>query len=264
MQLEGSDAAAHLKAVDRSLAIREPLVFTRFSDGELFMLIGKEIRMTPNGAWIDGIQVNRQRYLEHDCKIFKPERDQDIVRELSEAYKYEGGSQYIVGLPYKCCVGEGLFDQLKKTLGLPTVHTTANLIINANYHAFLNRTLRILMTRDILLVANKRANTTFFGDALKAHVRLGDDCGKNLNKYYSMMCSQIEEVGSEDLVILSSASYISNIFGRRVAERWPEVSFLDIGTALHPQMGLGLIRGYLVEYWKNPEGYVGHDCECVG
>jgi hypothetical protein len=261
MKLQGSDPEKHLRAVDISLATREPFVFTRFSDGELFMLMEKEIRLTPNGAWIDGVQVNCQKYLHHDCKTFIPGRDKDIISQLRNAYSHIR-ENYIVGLPYSCCVGEDLFAHLKSMLGIPKMHTTANLLINANYPAFLRRTLKILQTRRLLIVANKRAITRILGSAVESHVELGDDCGSEIEWYYEKLHESIRMVGAIDLVVLCSASYLSNIFGHRLARYWPEVTFMDIGTAIHPHMGLGLIREYLVEYWKSPESYLGHTCLC--
>ena len=68
---------------------------------------------------------------------------------------------------------------------------------------------------------------------------------------------------NSDILILSAASYISNLLGYNISKQFDNVSFVDIGTALHPLMGLGLIRDYLITYWKDPKKYKAHKCDCI-
>ena len=251
---------AHLRIITRALACKEKFVFTRYSDGELFMLFGKEIKLTENGAWIDGKKVNSQQYAEHDRKTYLPDRDRKIVDMLREAYKYKA-DHYLIGMPLECCVGKEMFNELKEKEGIPKVYTTSNLLINANYPYFLEKTLKILETREIILIANKRAKTDRIKN-LTNFVMLGDDCGH----YIDEIIDEVDKIltngkDQENTVILCAASYMSNLIGHHVAKKFRNITFLDIGTALHPIFGFELSRDYLIRYWSNPAGYTYHQCE---
>lgn len=226
------------------------------------MMLDKEIRLTPNGAWINGIKVNSQKYAPHDCKTFIPSRDKDIVRELVLAYQHTA-QHYIVGMPYACCVGETLVQQLVSLYGKPHQHTTANLLIDNNYATFIHKTLKIINTRRIILIAHRTANKAIFPNILE-HIGIEGDSGVQWREILDRVLESITRHGRDsDILVLSSASYISNLIGYGISLRFPHVSFLDIGTSLHPQMGLGMIRQYLIEYWSDPHSYVGHKCVCT-
>ena len=261
MELRGTDATIHLNRVNRAIACLEPFIFTRYSDGELFMLLDKEIKLTPIGAWIDGVQVNSQKYAEHDCKTFNPNEDKDITNALSEAYKHKKDN-YIIGMPYSCCVGKGLSKDLIEKYGKPKLHTTANLITDNNYPKFIKTTLKLIQKRNIILIAHKSAKTNIFPELVE-HIGIEGNSGKK----WRLICDRVEErikgnYKKEDILVLSSASYISNLMGHRISQKFEGVSFMDIGTSLHPMMGLGVIRQYLSEYWTNPKTYIGHKCIC--
>ena len=131
---------------------------------KLFMLLDKEIGLTPEGAWIDGKQVNIQKYAQHDCKTFIPDRDKDIVRELAKAFVHSKHN-YIVGMPYACCVGEELANQLTDKYGKPIIHTTANLLIDDNYPTFIEKTFRIIQNRRIILCCTQECKFQYISQS---------------------------------------------------------------------------------------------------
>jgi len=258
-----SSQAVQLKKLTRLIALRERFVFTRYSDGELYMMLGKEIRLTPEGAWIDGQQVNSQRYEDHDCKTFFPDVDKDIIRALEDSYRYTE-TNYIIGLPYPCCVGEKLFSMLINRYGLPQLRSTANLLINCNYPYFVQKTWPIIQTRNIFLIANERADLRHIPNLID-FLGLGNDCGRDFKELKEKLLTRIDACkAGKELVILCAASYISNILGASIAKHHKDVTFIDIGTALHPLLGLGLIREYLVKYWRSTsDRFEGHICSCI-
>ena len=194
MELKGSDASIHLRVVNRAIACREPFVFTRYSDGELFMLLDKEIRLTPEGAWIDGVKVNNQKYAEHDCKTFYPNRDKDITEALSSAYMHKD-ENYIIGMPYACCVGENLLKGLLTKYGKPKLHTTANLLTDNNYPKFINTTLKIIQKRKVILIAHKSAYTNLFPNLIE-HIGIEGDSGKE----WRLIWEKVERVIKQTVV----------------------------------------------------------------
>lgn len=250
----------HIKILTRALACDEIIVFTRYSDGELYMLFEKEIRLTGEGAWIDGVKVNDQVYEEHDRKTYIPGRDSKIIKMLRDAYNYKSNT-YLVGMPLQCCVGEEMFSELKKTEGIPYNYTTSNLLINANYPYFLEKTMKIVKRKKIVLIANSRANYSQLGNVI-GFIGIGDDCGQQIDQIKESLDAMLSRHPiREGMIILCAASYISNILGHHVDAKYKDISFLDIGTALHPQMGFGISRDYLYKYWSDPKGYNYHQCE---
>ncbi len=251
-----------IRALQRSLAFLESFQFTRYSDGELFMILEKEIRLTTSGAWIDGVQINSQRYADHDCKIFKPSEDKALALELIKALCCKVKS-YVIGLPLPCCVGDDMFTSMVKKTGLyPSFYSTANLLINDNYPFFLGRIIPILQKRNVLLVANKRANAEFF-NRVCGHIKLGDDAKSSISRYEDEISRFLDSHSYEyqsELVILFAASYLSNLLIYRLVLRYPHVTMIDIGSALHPQLNLGLIRHYLQLYYSDPTSYCYHKC----
>ena len=165
-------------------------------------------------------------------------------------------------MPYSCCVGERLSKDLIEKYGKPKLHTTANLIIDNNYPRFIRTTLKLIQKRNIILIAHKSAKTNIFPELIE-HIGIEGNSGKE----WRLICDRVEKTikvngKREDVLVLSSASYISNLIGHQISQKFKEISFMDIGTALHPMMGLGVIRQYLSEYWSNPETYIGHKCIC--
>jgi hypothetical protein len=257
-----TDQREQLKKLTRSLAIGEKIIYSRFSDGELFMMLGKEIRLTPEGAWIDGKRVNSQKYAKHDCKTFLPNKDQDIVLELSNAFRHKA-SNYIVGMPYPCCVGEYMYNQLTSIYGLPDKRTTANLLINSNYPYFVKVTWKMLQQQQLFMIVNEEADLSNM-DGVVGSLRLTADCGRDYKNLKMALSQRLREFKSaENLIVLCAGSYLSNIFAHHVSCNHNNISFIDIGTALHPIMGLGLIRDYLYRYWTNKEQFTDHTCSCI-
>jgi len=251
-----------LYAMRKSIACLESFQYTRFSDGELFMLLGKEIKLTPIGAWIDGKKVNSQAYELHDCKTFYPAEDSQIVSKLQQAISFDSPF-YIKGLPLPCCVGPSMFrDLLLCSKQEFSFYSTANLLINANYPYFIEKVLPIITTRPLIIVANKRADLSTFSTLIH-HTRLGDDSKLMLETFESDIAEKLISLDIDSqrtVIILFAASYISNILIHRLSLVFPHVTMIDIGTALHPLIGLGFIRHYLQLYWSNPSSYSYHQC----
>ena len=83
------------------------------------------------------------RNMQSTIKTFNPNEDKDITNALSEAYKHKKDN-YIIGMPYSCCVGEDYQKDLIKKYGKPKLHTTANLITDNNYPKFIKTTLKLI------------------------------------------------------------------------------------------------------------------------
>jgi len=236
--------------------------FVRYSDGELMMLLGHDIRMTPNGAWIGDIKITSENFKQHDCKTFIFKDDKYIFNELVKSFNHKS-INFVRGLPLSCCVGAERFKKLAEIGDCKNLSTTANLLINSNYRYFLNHVAPFLFFhRPVIIIANRRASVSLFKHTIK-HIQIGDNCKNDINDIISEVLENLEglnESARKEAVILSAASYISNIVGYRISRDYPQCTFIDIGTALHPHLELGLPRHYHKLYFSNPTKYTYHEC----
>ena len=262
---ENLSPAHQIKAMMMSIACKQSFQFSRFSDGELFMLLNKEIQLTPDGAWIDGRKVNSQKYPDHDCKYFNPLSDMAIVAELKSALIYSHPN-YVKGLPLPCCVGREMFNEMLNLLHCNLSQwSTANLLINANYPFFISKILPILLLRPLIVVANKRASFCRMPSVFE-HVSIDDNAKACINSYSLSLINILSELDAEqrsNLIILFAASYISNILIFRLSKLFPDVTMIDVGTAIHPLINLEVSRHYLDLYWSDPSSYSYHQCDMV-
>jgi len=260
--LKSHDPAKHLRGLVYNIGCRIPFQFTRFSDGELFMLSNKEIQLTPSGAWVDGKQVNGQRYEDHDCKTFFPYTDNKISNMLRESL-CSSSSCFVLGLPLPCCAGETMYRDFKLENNIQSTRiTTANLLINHNYPYFVTKCLPVLHIRPIIMVANRRADLSYFPSVIK-HIKIGDDAKAEIETYLTELMDFLKSLSmydQQEIIILFAASYFSNILISKLSYTYNHITMIDIGTSLHPQMNLGLIRHYLQLYYLDKESYVYHQC----
>ena len=95
----------HLQILKDMLIRGENFAFSRFSDGEIYMLQKKEIVMSPNGALVGDIKLPGN-YPEDDWKHYDPEEHEFYRKKLEEAIQYKADNYY-KGLSCRCCIADG-------------------------------------------------------------------------------------------------------------------------------------------------------------
>ena len=242
------------QAVLAKLKNDEHFAFARFSDGELFILQNKQVKITGTETIVDSEKKNNG-FPSHDHKDFDPSKHQESRELLLESFKYVQDN-YFRGISCRCCVGEKnfkwQFDQMYSFKGL----TWSNLLMNSNYPDFLSRFLPELRKKKVVMIVNENAkfdNPDLGLDIIK-DFRVGYNC-------FVENLGLIEEIGNwidkEDIydhVFLFSAASLSNVLIHQLFKRYPENTYIDIGTTLHPLLGLKAERGYLKQYWEEPHG----------
>ena len=135
----------------------EHFAFARYSDGELWILQNKELKLDSNV-----IQVGESKspgvYQAPDHKHYDPKVHSEFREKLIEAFKYKQPIYY-KGISCTCCVGKENFDwQVDLHGGDDESLTWANLWVNGNYPAFIMNTLPIFYSKDCVFVGHESAD----------------------------------------------------------------------------------------------------------
>lgn len=241
-------------ALLNKLKNQEHFAFARFSDGELFILQNKQVKITGTETLVDYDKKN-SGFPDHDHKEFDPEKHQEARELLLKAFNHSQPN-YFRGVSCRCCVGEENFkwqlNQLDSLKGL----TWSNLLMNSNYPKFITEFLPELRKKKIVMVVNENADIE--NEALGLNVvkdfRVGYNCFVNDLDLRFLISNWIIDNNIEDHVFLFSAASLSNVLTQHLFAHFPKNTYMDIGTTLHPLMNLEASRGYLNEYWRNPPG----------
>jgi hypothetical protein len=225
----------------------EHFAFTRFSDGELWILQNKELKLSE-----DVIQVGTEKspgiYKEADFKHYDPTHHNLFREKLIEAYKFKQPNYY-KGISCKCCVGEENFNwQLDLHGGDDESLTWANLWVNGNYPLFIMNTLPILYSKDCVFVGHKDADISKL-PFIKKDFRVGYNAFINDYDKIDIIRQWIKENNITNHVFLFSASTFTNLAVYELFRDFPNNSYIDIGTCLTPMMNMPTHRGYLQAFW---------------
>ena len=227
-----------LNYIDSLISKKESFCFLRFSDGEIeiirnyHLVIGDGFVTTSAGSVAFS-------YPPHDFKEFNPARDADFRLELLNSAQFIS-NKYFKGIRTGNNYGGEIDKQLMISLNRDSLYnlTFTDLLINSNYLTFRKKLLpKILQERNVYLIANFRANLTNV-PVTWHHIPIPDNF---IPEYKSILDStlthlKIIEPGS---LVLSSASSLSNLIGNKIWEFRQDITFMDIGTAIHDLIGLG-------------------------
>jgi len=230
--------------------------FSRFSDGELFIMQNKKVVLAP-GHWQVGEKAGYATYPPEEQKEFIPEKHSEHRKELIEAFQFQHENYYI-GLSGRKDVGDDDFEWQIKLRGSDdeTNLTFANVFINDNYKRYVHEIVPMLKDRDIIFVVNERALLEGLPFKIKKDFRIGSNCIVNNHDTVEQVRKYIKDNNIKDHVILCGAASLSNCITHKCFEENQSNTFLDVGSTLNPYMGDGMngwvhTRGYLTHFWLN-------------
>jgi hypothetical protein len=229
----------------------ENFAFSRYSDGELWILQNKELKLDA-----DVIQVADSKspgvYQSPDFKHYDPNEHGVYQQKLVEAYKHKQ-MNYFKGISCSCCVGKENFDwQIDLHGGDDDSLTWANLWVNGNYPLFITHTLPIFYSKDCIFVGHESADTSKL-PFIKKDFRVGYNAMINDYGKIEDIKKWIKDNNIENHLFLFSASTFSNLAIYELFKEFPNNSYVDIGTCLTPMMDMPTERDYLRGFW----GYTG-------
>ena len=229
---------------------KDNFAFSRFSDGELHMLQNMYFKITDD-HFIEGNTKGICKYTKEEHKEFNPQKHGFYRDKLEEAFKFRADN-YFKGICARKDVGEKDF---KWQLSLNENHqddlTFANLFINANYKRFIDEILIEIKNRPVVIVCNEAADLSNLPFSIVKEFRVGSNCVVNDYPVIEKIKEWIAAEGVRDHIFLCSAASLSNFIIHQCYKEFSENTYLDIGSALNPWMGLkGWVysRGYL-QHW---------------
>ena len=131
---------------------KENFAFTRFSDGELYILQNKKIFIENEKCFLRG-QEHSGYWGNEELKSFVPEENQSLREHLKKSFVHKQ-KNYFKGVCCKCCIGESDWKwQFVDLLDPSEDHLTwSNLLINGNYINFMQQEHKIQLEHIINLI----------------------------------------------------------------------------------------------------------------
>jgi hypothetical protein len=228
----------------------ENFAFSRYSDGEVFVMQGKKLVLATDHVIVDNVK-HGFGYPEDDYKHFDPEENQDVQDKLLQAFSYEK-KNYFVGVGCgncTCAIREHIPWLLERYKNGADHMTTPNLFVNANYPLFISHYIPEFKKKKIVLVCSENADLTEMPFEVVKDFRVGRNCIVNDHGLAEVIKQWISDNDVQDHVFLFSASSLSEILIHELFKSCDKNTYIDIGTTLHKYMKLGNERNYLRAYW---------------
>lgn len=241
------DFRQHFVMFSEKIRNKENFAFSRYSDGELYILQNKELKLDQGLIQI-GDEKQGGVYQPADFKHFDPKEHGFYQQKLIDAFKHRQPGYY-KGLTCSCCIGKKDFDwQIDLHGGDDESLTWANLWVNGNYPAFINHTLPIFYNRECVFVGHTDADITKFPFFVK-DFRVGYNAMINDYDKIENIKQWIKENNIQNHLFLFSASTFTNLAIYELFREFPNNTYVDIGTCLTPMMNMPIERDYLKRYW---------------
>lgn len=218
---------------------RDPFAFSRWADGELWILENKSYSLSPSS----------HGYLyPEDQKEFDANKHQFHREKLWDAFKYSS-SNYYIGITTNSdagIVGYSPRDWMIDNSGSDIEHITfANLFINSNYKRFREEIIPLFSQYKIAVMCNQRSTFRNCSFEIEKDFRIGSNCIINDDNKVDLMADWVAKEKPEGWLFLFAASSLGNLCIHRLHQIAPNNTYIDVGSALNPDFGLGLDRGYL-------------------
>ena len=227
---------------------KENFAFSRYSDGEMYILQNKELVLDNNIIQI-GDEKQGGVYQAPDFKHFDPKEHSFYQQKLVESLQYKQHNYY-KGISCSCCVGKEAFDwQVDLAGGDDESLTWANLWVNGNYPIFITHILPIFYSRDCVFIGHEDANLNRLPFFVK-DFRVGYNAMINDYDKIEDIKEWIKTNNIKNHVFLFSASTFTNLAVVELFRDYPDNTYIDIGTCLTPMMDMPTHRGYLQSFWN--------------
>lgn len=228
-----------LDRIEQLVCNRSPFTFVRFSDGEIEILRNRKLVIAKGITEFRGKRFSNQ-FPKFDQKHFDPKNNQDIRCDLLASAIFSD-IDYFKGVPtqHNNAINDREF-MLRLNGGFTPQMTFSDLFLNSNFLRARERFFPLLIAsfENLLVVGNWRCKLK--GCLEKGRlVQIPDDFFSTYHQTINSVLSELQDA-PESTLIISSASSLSNVLGYRLRINRPDLTFLDIGTALNDFMGLPL------------------------
>ena len=108
-----------------------------------------------------------------------------------------------------------------------------------------------MKNKKVVIVCNKTANFSNLPFEVIKDFRVGENCIINDWHLIDEIKSFINDQKTEDVVFLFSASSLSEVLIYELYKKFPNNTYVDVGTTLHKHLNMELSRDYLKAYWNS-------------
>jgi hypothetical protein len=235
------DFRADLLNLHTKLLNNEHFAFTRFSDGEMYLMQGKRLKLGANES-IVGNTAYHAAWAPEDHKDVDPSIHQEIIAKLIDSFKYDA-PEYYKGISCSCCVGEANRNFFNSLCPETKYWTWANLLVNGNYPYFVSYMIPLILNHPrLVLVANEKATLATSLKPIK-WFKVGTNCIVNNQSLIDEMAEWVTNIN--DHLFIFSASSLTQMLIHRLHMTNPNNTYLNVGTTMNHLMGLSCNRGYL-------------------
>ena len=220
----------------------EPFAFSRWADGELWILENKSNTLSPTS----------HGYLyPEDQKEFDAAKHQFHREKLWSAFKY-AAPNYHIGITTNSdarMLGYTPRDWMIDNSGSSISNITfANLFINSNYPRFRSEVLPLFTKYKTVVMCNERASFDKMSFPVEKDFRIGSNCIVNDDGKIADMVEWAKKENPTGYLFLFAASSLGNLCIHKLHEIAPNNTYIDVGSAMNPDLSLGLDRGYLAAW----------------
>ena len=253
------DFRKEIQKFEEKLKFGESFAFSRYSDGEMFILQRKELLHDNQKIIIGDLEIPHV-YPEENHKHYIPSEHEVQAKLLEDSFLFEK-KNYYKGIISSNVVAEGneeqykfQFEMLNKTkteVDNDEYFTFADLFVNGNYPYFLEHLLPYFFNYDTSIVCSEKANVDGLPFKVKKSFRVGQNCFVKQQDLFEEIKTYIESNNISNNLFLFAASSLSEVLIQRLFEFNDTNTYLDIGTCLNIFMGIDIDRNYLRGYWLN-------------
>lgn len=223
MNLNQKTFRGDIEFFHQQLIDNKPFSVTRFGDGECLLMDG------------GSIQNKEGRYT----------RNSEVSVPLISALQYRSDNYY-VGVPCVCCLVKPPDALRIRALSgqAPEQLTFSNVFVNSNFKYFNEHILPSLNHYPVSIICNERANTTRLPFPIQERFSISgySACTNSLDSIQQITKSASKQSGT---VYLFAAGPLSNLAIMECNKINPHNFYLNIGSTLDIQLGLGATRRYL-------------------
>lgn len=212
-----------LKYFHDLLKNKEPFAITRFGDGERFIMEGTPV-------------ANSEFAFKND--------DNFIKEALMKSFTMDKPN-YFVGVPCPCCQPKERCDWMKNQTGLSEDKLTwANIFVNSNFTYFNEEFVKSFNDYDNICFVG-RGETDNLPFRVDKSFKVGPNAHINNKDLLETIPEYIDSEGIDGGLFIVSAGPFANVLVAELYDRYPNNTFIDIGSVFDEYQGLGKTRRYL-------------------
>lgn len=250
---KNKDFSKDLEIIIELLQRNENFAFSRFSDGETYMLNKHEIQMASNFIRVGDLFDQNSKCAKDDIKHYDPKKHEFYRQRLEESLVFRKNNYY-KGISCRCCIagggdeGEKYFKWTLEKIGPGDEHnlTWSNLFINSNYISYLKKVVPIFATKKIVFIVNENADISKLNFNVVKRFSITENCMINNYEIIEEIKEYIKQNNIKNHVFLIAASFLTNMINHQVFSIYDNNTFIDIGSSLNPFMpGIESRRTYM-------------------